>query len=64
MAFEVELTPTPFTAGSRPDVIARRLLGLAARGAGVFERREPPAPDQDREGERAISQASPNSWHR
>ena len=40
MAFDIELTPTPFEPGSRLDVIARRLLRVAARTAGVFERRE------------------------
>ncbi|MGZ6123840.1 MAG: N-acetyltransferase family protein [Myxococcales bacterium] len=42
MVFEVELTPTPFTPGSRLDVIARRLLHAAAHTAGMFERRDIP----------------------
>jgi GNAT superfamily N-acetyltransferase len=41
MTFYVELTPTPFTPGSRLDVIARRLL-RAARAGGVFERHDIP----------------------
>ncbi len=31
LVFEVELTPTPFTPGSRLDVVARKLLRFAAR---------------------------------
>jgi L-amino acid N-acyltransferase YncA len=31
LVFEVELTPTPFTPGSRLDVVARQLLRFAAR---------------------------------
>ena len=39
MVFDVELTPTPFTPGSRLDVIARRVLRAAAHTTGLFERR-------------------------
>lgn len=35
LAFDVELTPTPFTPGSRLDAVARQLLRFAAR-AGLF----------------------------
>ena len=41
MTFDVELTPTPFTPGSRLDVVARRLLRVARTG-GIFERRDIP----------------------
>ncbi len=37
IVFDVELTPTPFTPGSRLDVVARRLLRAAAR-TGLFAR--------------------------
>ncbi|HET9752146.1 MAG TPA: hypothetical protein VFP52_04275, partial [Myxococcales bacterium] len=39
VVFDVELTPTPFTPGSRLDVIARRMLHAAADAlVGVFGR--------------------------